>query len=195
MTFVNTKLKHQRGAVLISIMVVMMVSMLTASTLVNHFGVSEHLEIERQLAEIRAHWAMRGAVTYARSRTRASDTTLCGGFCANDAARAAAVQTFFDEIPQPQNWYKSGAYGFDVTYTVAETDTSENGHVQVDVSTTPSAAGLAKYLALEDFTKQRLQVELCFYQTSCNDGSTGGGGGAVASGDGKTDITLFHIPY
>ncbi|PHS79506.1 MAG: hypothetical protein COB59_01550 [Rhodospirillaceae bacterium] len=195
MAFVKPKLKHQRGAVLISIMVVMMISLLTASTLVNHFGVSEHLEIERQLAEIRAHWAMRGGVTYARSRSRASDTTLCGGSCANDAARAAALKAFLDEIPQPQNWYKTGSYGFDVAYTVTEADASENGHVQVDMSTTASAVGLAKFLALEDFTTQKLLVELCIFQTNCNDGSTGGGGGAVASGDGKTDVTRFHIPY
>ena len=81
--------KHQRGAIMLTIMMVMFVSMLMASTLINHFAVTEAREVEQLLAQVRADWAMRGHLNYILSRswdesdgtsTDADDAGLCDAF-------------------------------------------------------------------------------------------------------------------
>lgn len=62
--------RRQRGVAMITIMVVMVITMLIASTLVNHLAVQEAHAIEQHLAEVRAHWAMVGHVNYVLSRAR-----------------------------------------------------------------------------------------------------------------------------
>jgi hypothetical protein len=81
--------KHQRGAIMLTIMMVMFVSMLMASTLINHFAVTEAREVEQLLAQVRADWAMRGHLNYILSRSwdesdgtsiDADDAGLCDAF-------------------------------------------------------------------------------------------------------------------
>ena len=70
------KAKNQRGAVLLSVMVITVVLMLLASTLINYFLTSEAAEIENSLIDVRTYWAMMGQTTYMMSR--AGGQGLCG---------------------------------------------------------------------------------------------------------------------
>ena len=68
--------KTQRGAVLITVMVFMVVLMLLASGVTNYFLTSEDREVEGLLADVRTYWAEIGHVNYMLSRLAASG--LCG---------------------------------------------------------------------------------------------------------------------
>lgn len=67
---------HQRGAVLLTVMVIMAVVMLMAGTLTNYFLTSEARDVETSLSNVRIYWAMMGHVSYMLSR--AGGTGVCG---------------------------------------------------------------------------------------------------------------------
>jgi len=66
----------QRGAVLVTVMVFMLILMAMASGLVNYFLTSEANEVESLLVDVRAYWAQIGHVNYMLSRAAASG--VCG---------------------------------------------------------------------------------------------------------------------
>lgn len=68
---------RQRGAVLITVMVLMAFMMLFGATFINHVLTSESDEVERLLADTRAYWAMNGHLNYMLSR--AAYQGLCAG--------------------------------------------------------------------------------------------------------------------
>lgn len=69
--------QRQRGAVLITVMVLMAFMMLFGATFINHVLTSESDEVERLLADTRAYWAMNGQLNYMLSR--AAHQGLCAG--------------------------------------------------------------------------------------------------------------------
>lgn len=165
---------RQRGSVLITIMVVMMVTMLLASTLINHFAVQEARAIEQQLADIRAYWAMMGHVNYALSRASNNHNSLCGGVtCADDAARATAFNSLFTELGSARRWtyseYGATTYYFDVQAAI-DADVTTDGKLRLHMNI--PAVG-----ALESLTGLRgsdVWVDICLYNApaSCPSGLT-----------------------
>ena len=66
----------QRGAVLLTVMIIMAVIMLMAATLIDYFLASEASEVEASLVDVRTYWAMMGHVNYMLSRVGGQG--LCG---------------------------------------------------------------------------------------------------------------------
>lgn len=59
---------RQRGVVLVAIMAVLFVTLMIASSLINHFVVKESEAIERNLVGVQAYWAQVGQLDYTLSR-------------------------------------------------------------------------------------------------------------------------------
>lgn len=64
-------LERQKGAVLITVMIFSMISMMIIGALVEVFLVQEARAIEQMLTDVRMHWGMRGQMNYALSRAAA----------------------------------------------------------------------------------------------------------------------------
>jgi|GEM_PF-3861400 len=65
----------QRGAVLPTVMIMMMVLTMMGVAVLEYTGLSEVREVEKSLADVRAYWAMMGHFNYMASR--ASEQGLC----------------------------------------------------------------------------------------------------------------------
>lgn len=144
----------QSGAVLVTIMVVMMLAMLFASTLVNHFAVQEALAIEQHLANIRANWVMRGHVNYVLSRAWSNHNALCGGTGCDivadipdddDAPRRDALIVLFQELQTQggtiRRWLYDGGYFVDVQAIVTDPDVATvNGRMRFQIKLVPIGA-------------------------------------------------------
>lgn len=170
---------RQRGSVLITIMVVMMVTMLLASTLINHFAVQEARAIEQQLADIRAYWAMMGHVNYALSRASNKHNSLCGGAtCADDAARATAFNSLFTELvtsASVRTWtygeYAGGSYSFNVQAAMPDVGASNvDGKLRLHMS----IPAVGAFESISGLKVADMWVDICLYNApaSCPAGLT-----------------------
>jgi len=187
----------QRGAILITIMVVMMVTMLMASTLINHFAVQEAGAIEQQLADIRANWAMMGHVNYALSRASQKDPDLCvAATCINkDASRTDAFTALFRELGAfgSRNWiyseYVGGAYSFNVQAEASNVDTVD-GKLRLLMSV--PAPNVGAFDSLSGIKGARMWVDICLTNntTTCPALTTEGYGKSLITNVLRSDPAL-----
>ena len=85
--------RRERGNILISVMVLMLLAMLLASALVEHFAVTEARDVEESLARVRSYWALSGMTDHALSRARGA-----GNLPETDSAKLPAINNYFDEL-------------------------------------------------------------------------------------------------
>ena len=85
----------QEGNILVIIMVMMMVFMLMASLLIEHFAINEARAVEESLAKVRVYWAMSGMVDYALSRAREESQAE------DDKTKRDNLTDYMDEVDDP----------------------------------------------------------------------------------------------
>jgi len=111
--------ENERGIVLVTVMVVMAICVGVVAVMLEHFMVAEARDIEREILEIRTHWAMMGHVNYSLSRAMgdydnsggANNAGMCNSGteappaplpietdCADDSERVGVLQNYLSEI-------------------------------------------------------------------------------------------------
>ena len=119
---VNQGRPDQRGAVLIGVMVVVFSSMMLVGILVDEYLGVEVRAVERNLASVRAQWALSGHLDYVLSRARNhADLT---GYTDQDDLRNR-LNGFDDDLPADVYQYPSAGqddYLFQVDFQASDQD-------------------------------------------------------------------------
>lgn len=166
--------RRQRGAVLVTIMVVTAISMLIVSMLVNHLALQEALTIEQHLAETRVHWAKVGHMNYILSRAWRNHNVLCGagGTCDGDPSpdddgpRRTALEALAIELQTQggttRRWlygeYAGNTYYVDVSTTVTDANAAVvDGRMRFLLTMT----GVGAFDALKGLKVANLWVDIC----------------------------------
>jgi hypothetical protein len=142
----SAKAIRQRGNLILPVALIGLVMTLALSAYMNHALFLEQVAVENRLAEIRSYWAAMGHFRYALSRTRYARLCPDEDDCDfddeyDDAAKAAALQSYLNEISAYRNWTypdESAAYWINIELTAAPDDNpardSKSGHLMVTSS-------------------------------------------------------------
>ncbi len=165
MTCARAKVK-QRGAVLLTVMVIMAIIMLMAGTLTNYFLTSEENEVEASLVDVRTYWAMMGHVNYMFSRVGGQG--LCGDtdntnsshsntdyFCGMSTGTAASWASKCDQNNTPIACFDDAAVNTSLPFTA-----TNNAFPAVSPTGYP-ARSLQSYLDGDaTLTPKRVEIQL-----------------------------------
>ncbi|MCP5142036.1 MAG: hypothetical protein H6980_06775 [Gammaproteobacteria bacterium] len=124
--------RRQRGVVLVSIMAVMFVTLLIASSLINHFLVNESVAIERNLIEVRAYWAQIGQFDYLLSRVMEAGKGVKPG----ELADLTDLVIQKAENPLPLSYVTPDGVSFKLQMETTVTDLGDGGRMTIEVHIT-----------------------------------------------------------